>query len=500
MRNSNSVYKYVLVSQELFEKLRGQRMLRCVLCAKRVAGEQAWGGVTFLQREGLITGPHDARATSRALVGARQQGDDVIDLDGKEEGGGKDAGTYSQWPGKLPVDEGGSNLGKRKDMDGAMMQQGKKTRQPAIKEALGYDGAAKHKKLWLRFVYSNQLAFNIFRSPTSKAYTTHFRDKPPSVPVIWPFENEVTAMDTVVEMAIDVVAGLKDIQETFNHTGTTTLFDGRKSHDGRPIVNFLAAAGARGVMMWSTLNREGESDDALAVLGRWMLVFRDFRSNRVNAICTDSTTGPWCMDIIERARAVVHFIKMHSRAHFLFRRESRHLGLLYSCETRFAFVYTMLERLDAVRRPLEVARVKVLADVDPSIQAMARDMEARRELKTVGRVMLATAGAGVHSFHENVRDMVVDYVVLEGGGATAHTQTLESRGRDGITVVDDDHTDAVAEEAGGEEDLPSRLMRGERRTTTHGDAVDAIDFLCLLLFRGMTASCSFDTFHYFVSH
>ncbi|GBG76040.1 hypothetical protein CBR_g21280 [Chara braunii] len=209
-------------------------------------------------------------------------------------------------------------------------------------------------------------------------------------------EGEVEAAYSqrpVLETAMDIVAGLKNIQEPFDRTGATIMFDGRKSRDGKPIVNFLAA-GARGVKMYSTLNSEGETDDALAVSGRWISIFYDFGPDRVNTICTDSasayvkagnaladphmrpeykrimwlpyaahvcnkllpdigTAGPWCVDIIVHARAVVHFIKMHGRADFLFRRESRHLRLLYSCETRFASVYAMLEHLVVVRRPLE---------------------------------------------------------------------------------------------------------------------------------------------------
>ncbi|GBG74941.1 hypothetical protein CBR_g19455 [Chara braunii] len=76
----------------------------------------------------------------------------------------------------------------------------------------------------------------------------------------------------------------------------------------------------------------------------------------------------------------------------------------------------------------EAATAKALADVDPRTQAMARNMEARRELETVRRVMSASAGAGVHRFHEDVHDMVAEDPVLEGAGATAHTQALESRG------------------------------------------------------------------------
>ncbi|GBG80819.1 hypothetical protein CBR_g31375 [Chara braunii] len=212
-------------------------------------------------------GQAQARAASNAPVGARQQGDDVVDLGGEGEDcgvagvEGEVEAAYSQRPGKLPVGEGGSNSGKRKGVVVAVMQQGKKMRQPTIKEVFGSDWAAQHRKLWLRF---NQLPFNIFRSPTWKAYTAHFRDKPTSVPVVWPSENEVVAMDTVLQTATDVVAGLKDIQESFDRTGATIISGGRKSRDGKPIVNFLAV-GARGVMMYRTLNREGETDDALEV-------------------------------------------------------------------------------------------------------------------------------------------------------------------------------------------------------------------------------------------
>ncbi|GBG66632.1 hypothetical protein CBR_g66768 [Chara braunii] len=339
MKKSNCIYKYVLVGQELSEKLRGQRMLRCVFCGNEWQGNRHGAarhfrsvkGCSQVTNEALMEmhytsgyafegkwlerihkyeelhgpwvderrtggGRAQARAASNAPVGARQHGNDVVDLDGDGEDCG-DAGVegeveaaYSQRPGKLPVGEGGSNSGKRKRVVGATMQHRKKMRQSAIKEVFGSDWAAQHRKLWLLFVYSNQLPFNIFRSPTWKVYTAHFRDKPASVPVVWPSENEVAAMDTVLETATDVVAGLKDIQEPFDRTGVTIMSDGRKSRDGKPIVNFLAA-GARGVMMYRTLNREVETDDALAVLGRWISVLHDFSPDRVNAICTDSASA-----------------------------------------------------------------------------------------------------------------------------------------------------------------------------------------------------------------
>ncbi|GBG90858.1 hypothetical protein CBR_g51364 [Chara braunii] len=336
MKKSNCIYKYVLVGQELSEKLRGQRMLRCMFCGNDWQGNRHGAARHFRSVKGCsqvtdealmemhytsgyafegkwlelihqyeeLHGPWvderrtnggqaQARATSNAAVGARQQDDDVVDLDGEGEDcgaagvEGEVEAAYSQRLGKLPIDEGGSNSGKRKDVVGATMQQGKKMRQPTIKEVFGSDWDAQHRKLWLRFVYNNQLPFNIFWSPTWKAYTAHFRDKPASVPMVWLSENEVASMDTVLETATDVVAVLKDIQEPFDRTGATIMSDGRKSRNGKPIVNFLAA-GARGVMMYRTFNREGEKDDALAMLGRWISVLHDFGPDRVNVICTDS--------------------------------------------------------------------------------------------------------------------------------------------------------------------------------------------------------------------
>ncbi|GBG64405.1 hypothetical protein CBR_g44289 [Chara braunii] len=88
-------------------------------------------------------------------------------------------------------------------------------------------------------------------------------------------------------------AELEEVRQPFWVTGATILSGGGKSRDGRPIVNFLVA-GSRGVVMYMTINREGEPDDAVHVLQRWVTIFHDFRfggPQRVNAICTDSTSA-----------------------------------------------------------------------------------------------------------------------------------------------------------------------------------------------------------------
>ncbi|GBG66353.1 hypothetical protein CBR_g60004 [Chara braunii] len=60
----------------------------------------------------------------------------------------------------------------------------------------------------------------------------------------------------------------------------------------------------------------------------------------------------------------------------------------------------------------EAARAKALADADPRTQAMARDMEAMRQLKTGG----------------GVRGHVVEDDQMQGSVGNAHAQTLEYRG------------------------------------------------------------------------
>ncbi|GBG90388.1 hypothetical protein CBR_g50636 [Chara braunii] len=149
--------------------------------------------------------------------------------------------------------------------------------------------------------------------------------------------------------------------------------------------------------MYTTINQEGEPDNAVHVLQRWVTIFHVFRfggPQRVNAICTDSasiyvgaakalalpsmppelrriTWLPCCVhvcnkllsdigtictsfvDTITRARVLVVFFKTHQAALSFFRKRSAALGLMLLCETRFASVYSMLERLLALQDRLQ---------------------------------------------------------------------------------------------------------------------------------------------------
>ncbi|GBG82983.1 hypothetical protein CBR_g36509 [Chara braunii] len=291
--------------------------------------------------------------------------------------------------------EAGPSAGKRKEREeGARPTAAqKKMRQNTITESFSSKSQMKFKKKWLRFVYSQRLAFNVFRSEPWLDVVRHFRDLPGLVKALWPSENEIADIETIVYTADDVGADLAEVRAPFYVTGATIMSDGRKSRDARPIVNFLAG-GSRGVMLVRTMNREGERDRWPDVLARWIQVFDDFPPKWMNAIGTDSSSayvvaanmlqgpeqrpehrritwlpcavhvcnkmlsdircsGAWSKDIVVRGRAVVRFIKEHDTALHIFRGESRQMGLIYPCETRFASVFAMVERLLAVRSALE---------------------------------------------------------------------------------------------------------------------------------------------------
>ncbi|GBG76355.1 hypothetical protein CBR_g22102 [Chara braunii] len=105
---------------------------------------------------------------------------------------------------------------------------------------------------------------------------------------VLPNHREIASMRAVETHRAELVEELEEVRQPFWVTGATLLSDGRKSRDGRPIMNFLAA-GSRGVVVYTTINREGEADDAVHVLRRWVTIFHEFSlggPQRINAICS----------------------------------------------------------------------------------------------------------------------------------------------------------------------------------------------------------------------
>ncbi|GBG77674.1 hypothetical protein CBR_g24120 [Chara braunii] len=149
--------------------------------------------------------------------------DDVVDVDDVAAQEHVQA-PYTQWPGKAVV---GESSGKRKERDAeGSAGARKRMRQPALKDVYASQWLVEHRKRFLRFVYSQQLPFNIFRSDASKEYKRHFADLPGPLKVLWSSENEIAAIKTVRQSTDGVATDLKDVREPFYVRGVTILSDG----------------------------------------------------------------------------------------------------------------------------------------------------------------------------------------------------------------------------------------------------------------------------------
>ncbi|GBG89268.1 hypothetical protein CBR_g48977 [Chara braunii] len=147
------------------------------------------------------------------------------------------------------------------------------------------------------------ISFNAFHNEAWKAYQHVLLEQPDSSPrAVLPNHCEIASMRAVETHRAELTEELEEVRQPFWVTGATLLSDGRKSRDGRPIVNFLAA-GSRGVVVYTTINRESEADDAVHVLRKWVTIFHEFSfggPQQINAICTDSASA-----YVGAARALV---------------------------------------------------------------------------------------------------------------------------------------------------------------------------------------------------
>ncbi|GBG71290.1 hypothetical protein CBR_g8711 [Chara braunii] len=251
-------------------------MLKCLFCGHEFQGNQYVAGRDFRQGKGCPT------VTDEALVDIHYNNGYKLD--------GKILERMQRF--EELHDEVGPSSGKRKKREeGARPTAAQKgRRQNTITESYASQWQMEFKKRWLRFVYSHRLAFNIFRSEPWLDIVRNFMELSGPMKVLWPSENEIADIKTVVRTADDVAADLAEVRAPFYVTGATIMSDGRKSRDARPIVNFLAG-GSCGVMLIRTMNMEGERDRAPYVLARWIKVFDDFPPKCVNAICTDSASA-----------------------------------------------------------------------------------------------------------------------------------------------------------------------------------------------------------------
>ncbi|GBG67192.1 hypothetical protein CBR_g84856 [Chara braunii] len=174
-------------------------------------------------------------------------------------GTGERLGDWRRRAGKGAATEGSS---KRKEggSDPAATPTGKKLRQQKVTDVYGGEWVACHKKAFLCWLYSNGVSFNAFRNQAWKAYQQVLLEQRGSSPrAVLPNHCQIASMRAVETHRAELAEELEEVRQPFWVTGATLLLDGRKSRDGRPIVNFLAA-GAQGVVVYTTINREDERD------------------------------------------------------------------------------------------------------------------------------------------------------------------------------------------------------------------------------------------------
>ncbi|GBG65397.1 hypothetical protein CBR_g50758 [Chara braunii] len=213
------------------------------------APDPTLGGGGGETKEGVIHVDREARGPGEEGVPERE------DMQEFYPGTGERLEDWRRRVGKGAATEGSS---KRKEgrSDPAATPAGKRLRQQKVTDVYGGEWVARHKKAFLRWLYSSWVSFNAFRNQAWKAYQQVFLEQSGSSPrSVLPNHSEIVSMRAVETHRVELAEELEEVRQPFWVTGATLLSDGRKSRDGRPIVNFLAA-GSRGAVVYTTINRE----------------------------------------------------------------------------------------------------------------------------------------------------------------------------------------------------------------------------------------------------
>ncbi|GBG74136.1 hypothetical protein CBR_g17847 [Chara braunii] len=344
------VYKYIRVGQSIGERFRGNRMLKCVFCGHEFQGNQFVAARHFRQGKGC------PEVTDEALVDIHYNSE--YKMSGKFQ---QQIQQFEELHSPVPAMDPRRDEGGEAEMRDAEEQidvhdnveevaragsSGRERGKGVVSEPGGsrastlrrrtcrlVHGQMEFKKKWLWFVYSQRLAFNVFRSKPWLDVVRHFRDLSGPMKVLWPSENEIADIEIIVHTADDVGADLAEVFDDFPPKWVNAICTDSASA-------YVAAAN----MLQGPEQRPEH---------RW-ITWLPCAVYVCNKILPDiGCSGAWSKDIVVRGRAVVRFIKEHDAALHIFRGESRWMGLIYPCETRFAFVFAMVERLLAVRSALE---------------------------------------------------------------------------------------------------------------------------------------------------
>ncbi|GBG87658.1 hypothetical protein CBR_g45811 [Chara braunii] len=102
---------------------------------------------------------------------------------------------------------------------------------------------------------------------------------------------EVTAGTGIPSQRGKVATMVSEVRFAFRHIGATILSDGRKSHSGKPLVNFLAG-GANDALLCATVARDGSVRDTADIMyRRWRAIILSFPAQDVIGFCTDSASN-----------------------------------------------------------------------------------------------------------------------------------------------------------------------------------------------------------------
>ncbi|GBG65923.1 hypothetical protein CBR_g54216 [Chara braunii] len=376
LRRSSCVWKYVTLGQPVgsWEKMHGDRKLRCNLCKHLWQGNQSKAARHFCQlkkcrvaqfdvlvdiRNGTDYrfddrhlasirtymeehGIRDSRAVAGGCTGAdpctagRDDVQDVLDEMEEREGvelPGEEVVMTSR--GEDPeIRKGKRPMG---ETDQAAIRPGKRVRQSKIDEVYTADKQSVFNNKFLQWIYDAGIPFNSFRRQSWREIRKAADQLPREVRMRFPAFKEI--------------------------------------------------AGATGALLYPTICHDGSVQETDAI------VFRRWKAKDVIALCTDSASnytaaarllavGPdpvvrritwlpcsthvcnlmlsdigtrvgWAVDTIIRGRAMVRFIKSHSAALALYKKKNPRVSLVQPVETRFASVFMMLTCLLGRRDSLE---------------------------------------------------------------------------------------------------------------------------------------------------
>ncbi|GBG79004.1 hypothetical protein CBR_g28717 [Chara braunii] len=166
----------------------------------------------------------------------------------------------------------------------------KRARQTTIEEMYDKEKLAEFTDAWLQWIYAKGLPFNTFRGPEFQRVWQATERVPRTIQFRFP-SYRVTAGAGIPSQRAKVATMVSEVRAAFRHTGATILSDGRKSRNGKPLVNFLVG-GANGALLYATVARDGSvQDTADIVYRRWRAIILSFPAKDVIGFCTDSASN-----------------------------------------------------------------------------------------------------------------------------------------------------------------------------------------------------------------